>query len=165
MFEELSLRHPERAATVAFAMEMLGSLIPPSVMLNAYNWSTITNATIVDVGGAKGLACQTLAREFPHMKFIVQDLESTANAGREQLPSEFADRITFMTHDFFTPQPVKGAEVYFFRAVFHDWSDKYCMKILQNLVPALKKGARIIIVDPFTPDPLTMPLWSERQAR
>ena len=61
-----------------------------------------------------------------------------------------------MTQDFFTLQPIKDADVYFFRAIFHDWPDKYCIQILQNLIPALKTGARVIIQDPHTPDPITI---------
>jgi hypothetical protein len=41
--------------------------------------------------------------------------------------------------------------VYYFRSIFHNWADKYCVKILQNLVPALKKGARIIIHERVLP--------------
>ncbi|KAK6851072.1 hypothetical protein PG987_000706 [Apiospora arundinis] len=29
-------------------------------------------------------------------------------------------RIKLQTHDFFTPQPVKGARVYFMRTILHD---------------------------------------------
>lgn len=27
----------------------------------------------------------------------------------------------------------------------HNWADKYAVKILQNLVPALRPGARVVI--------------------
>ena len=47
----------------------------------------------------------------------------------------------------------------------HDWPDKYCIKILQALVPAMRKGSRVIIQDPHTPDPKTAGWWQERQAR
>jgi hypothetical protein len=52
--------------------------------------------------------------------------------------------------DFFTPQPV-AADVYYFRSIFHNWADKYCVEILRSLVPALKKGARIIIHERVLP--------------
>ena len=165
MFEELEARHPKRAETMAFAMETLATLMPDTIIVDNYDWASLGTATMVDVGGGKGLACQQLAKHFPKLSFIVQDLEDTANAGRETCPPELSERIKYMTHDFFTPQPVQGADVYYFRAIFHDWSDKYCVQILQNLIPALNKGARVIIHDPHTPDPLTMAPWQERQAR
>ena len=165
MFEELEANHPKRAASFAFAMEALSRMFATSALVESYDWAGLGSATLVDVGGGKGLACLSLAPHFPQLSFIVQDLESTAAAGRDQLPEEFRDRFTFQTHDFFTPQPVKNADVYFFRAVFHNWPDKYCIRILQNLVPALKKGAKILIIDPRTPDPLTAQPWQDRQAR
>lgn len=35
-------------------------------------------------------------------------------------------------------QPVRHADVYFFRAIFHNWRHKYAVEILRNLMPALK---------------------------
>ena len=70
-----------------------------------------------------------------------------------------------MSHDFFTIQPVKDADVYLFRWIFHNWSDGYCIKILRNLVPALKNGAMIVINDNVLPEPGTMGLWQEERLR
>lgn len=60
---------------------------------------------------------------------------------------EVADgsNVSFMAHDFFVPQSVTGADAYLFRWILHNWSDKYCVRILRALVPALKPGARIIL--------------------
>ena len=165
MFAELAARHPKRAETMAFAMEALGSMFAPSVMVDNYDWGSLGSAKMVDVGGGKGLVSKTLAEHFPDMSFVVQDLEETVVAGRNQLSEDLKDRIAFMTHDFFTPQPVKDADVYFFRAIMHDWPKKYCIRILQNLIPALKKGAKVIILDPHTPAPLASQLWQDRIAR
>ena len=68
------------------------------------------------------------------------------------MPEDLKDRITFQDHDFFTPQPVVGADVYFFRWILHNWSDKYAIKILQNLAPALRSNSHILICDDMMPD-------------
>jgi hypothetical protein len=59
---------------------------------------------LVDVGGGRGHEVQKFADAFPEVKgrLIVQDQQSMI----EQAAS--SDRIEFMAHDFFTPQPVKG---------------------------------------------------------
>lgn len=31
--------------------------------------------------------------------------------------------------------------------IFHDWSDEFCLKILEQTVPAMKKGYSKIIID------------------
>lgn len=165
LFEELATQHPERATNMSFAMESLASMIPDSVATDQSDWAALGTALVVDVGGGKGLACQALARHFPDLKFIVQDLAATASSGRAQCPPELLSRISYTTHDFFTPQPVVGADVYFLRAIMHDWPDKYCVRILQALVPAMRTGSRVIVHDPHTPDPKTMGWWAERQAR
>ena len=59
--------------------------------------------------------------------------------------------LIILGSDFFTLQPIQ-ADVYYFRSIFHNWSDKYCIQILQNLVPALKLGAKIVIHEYMLPD-------------
>lgn len=70
-----------------------------------------------------------------------------------------------MAHDFFTPQPVKYADVYLLRFILHDYPDRYAVKILENLVPALKDGARLIVMDGVLPEPNTLPKSEERIIR
>ena len=82
-----------------------------------------------------------------------------------QAPQDVSDRVTFMAHDFMTEQPVKGADAYLFRWIFHNWSDKYCVKILRNLIPALKDGAHIIIQDNCLPEPNTLSYSDEAKIR
>lgn len=58
-----------------------------------------------------------------------------------------------MNHDMFNEQPVKNADVYFWRAVLHNWPDSFVIKAMQSLIPALKPGAKIIIQDHGLADP------------
>jgi len=55
-----------------------------------------------------------------------------------------------MAHDFFTPQPIT-ADVYFLRKIAHDWNDEYALKIFKAIVPAMKPGSRILIVEAVAP--------------
>lgn len=82
-----------------------------------------------------------------------------------RVPTELSSRVTFMAHDFMTEQPVKGADAYLFRWVFHNWSDIYCLTILRNLIPALKHGARIIVQDNCLPEPNTISYLEEVKIR
>jgi hypothetical protein len=67
-----------------------------------------------------------------------------------------------MAHDFFTPQPVKHADVYLYRWIFHNWVDDKCIEILRNAIPALKPGARILINDGCLPRPGSV-RWNEER--
>jgi hypothetical protein len=126
---------------------------------DAFDWNTLPrNATVVDVGGSRGHVMLGLAERFPLLRYIVQDISiSTDNVAR-------LDNVSFMTHDFFTPQPIQ-ADVFFFRKVFHDWSDAYCQQILRALGPALKPGVKLMINDIVLPDPKGRPDYDEYVAR
>lgn len=53
----------------------------------------------------------------------------------------------------------------FLRAVLHNWSDKYAVQILRNLIPALKPGAKVLVNDVVTPDPDAVPKSQEADLR
>lgn len=81
------------------------------------------------------------------------------------MPSDLDGRVSFMAHNFLTEQPTHGADVYFFRWIFHNWSDKYCIQILKNLIPALKPGAKIVINDNVLPQPGVLSQWQDSRLR
>ncbi|KAJ4361107.1 uncharacterized protein N0V89_001676 [Didymosphaeria variabile] len=117
-------------------------------LVAAFPWHDFDRSdfTVVDVGGGQGGVSKKLASVTEHMHFIVQDLEGTIKDGIDVLPAELKGRVKFMGHDFFTPQKATG-DVYLFRWIFHNWSDKYCQDILRNLIPALKHGARVLLYE------------------
>lgn len=84
------------------------------------------------------------SRDQDHDEPVIKEAE-------RQRPADVADRVQYAVHDFLTEQPVRGADVYFFRAVLHNWPDKYAVRILQSIVPALKPGSKIVIQDVVTP--------------
>lgn len=55
--------------------------------------------------------------------------------------------------------------VYFFRWIIHNYSTPYAVKLLKNLVPALKPGARVIINDHCLREPGSENPWDEKLMR
>ncbi|KAL9119451.1 MAG: hypothetical protein Q9187_003998, partial [Circinaria calcarea] len=131
-----------------------------SHLLSSYNWASV--GTIVDIGGGTGSTSADLARNYPSIRCIVQDLPDIVAQGREQVGSDVAGQITFMAHDFFLEQPVKDVDVYFLRWILHDWSDKKAISILKNLIPALKHGANIILQEFVIPEPGVLSFYYEK---
>lgn len=82
-------------------------------------------------------------------------------------PADVAGRVKYMVHDFMKEQPptVTGVDVFLLRGVLHNWSDKCAVRILRNLIPALKPGAKVIINDLVTPAPGHIPPPFERTLR
>lgn len=122
-------------------------------------------ATLVDVGGSQGTIGMAITSAFPAVKCIVQDRPEVVAAGAAHVPESLSLRVTFMAHDFLTPQPVNGADFYLLRWILHDWADKYCVQILESLTPALKRGAKVLVVDSIMPEPGMVSMQVERQLR
>ena len=160
-------KDPARAGRFAKAMANLGRdpRFAPEHICQSYPWAELGTATVVDVGGSMGTFGIALAAKFPDLKIIVQDRPDVIRSASERLSEPLKQQVSFMAHDFFTEQPVKDAEVYFFKWIFHDWSDKYSLQILRNLIPALKKGAKIVINEYVVPQPGEVSLLKEREIR
>lgn len=107
------------------------------------------------------------SKEFPNLNFIVQDI-STEMMGHEDGTSDLQCRITFMRHNFFEPQPVHAAAVYFIRQCIHNWDDASAVKILKAFVPALescKPGTPLLINDTLLPKSDSITRFEERGVR
>ena len=92
---------------------------------------------------------------------MVQDFASLSTF-ESTVPDNLKSRISFQAQDILEPNTLHGADVYLLRSILHDWSDKYAILILKNLVPALKDGARILIADFIMPEQGKGPNWVER---
>ena len=119
------------------------------------------------MGGSTGGAAIALAKAFPHLTFVVQDMPANADSGRkaaaESLPTDVASRLTFQAHDFTQPQPVRSADVYLLRMILHDWPDREAAKILRSIVAAMDKTkSRLLIMDTVLPMPGSLPVSVER---
>jgi hypothetical protein len=156
-------KFPHRLQRLPGAMQMAesGDGLQPKYCVDAIDWNGVQ--TLVDVGGAGGSVCFEIAKKAPSVKCIVQDLPFIIAMAHP--PPDVASHLEYMPHDFFTPQPVKGADIYFMRWVLHDWSDKYALRILRNLIPALKKGAKIILNESVLPEPGMLSPYQEQFPR
>lgn len=137
----------------------------PEHFISSYDFASLGQATFVDVGGSHGQVSIPIAQRYPNLRCIVQDLPTVIVTGEAQLPANVKDRVSFMAHDFWTKQPVINADVYFFRWIFHAWPDSLAVKILQQLIPSLKEGAKVLINDICMPPPKAISLYQERWIR
>ncbi|KAH9884618.1 S-adenosyl-L-methionine-dependent methyltransferase [Xylariomycetidae sp. FL2044] len=164
---EVFAQRPERARRLGNAMTSFtkGAGFELRHVVDSIPWEKYQDGRVVDVGGSTGIVCFAVARAHPSISFVVQDQEPVVAAARLEVPADVAGRVEFMVHDFLTEQPVRGADVYLFRWIFHNWPDKYCVQILRNLIPALKPGAKIIVNDNVLPKPGTIPKMLEKRIR
>ncbi|KAI1099214.1 putative O-methyltransferase [Jackrogersella minutella] len=103
---------------------------------------------LVDVGGGMGHDLQELKEKHPSIpgKLILQDRADVISAVS-------GGSFEATAHDFFTPQPIKDARAYYLHSVLHDWGDDDCVRILEQLKPAMKSGySRLLINEIIVPD-------------
>ena len=131
--------------------------------MNGFDWAGLGQALVVDVGESRGHASIAIAEIAPELKFVVQDLPKIVSEGREALPENMKGRISFLAHDFFTPQPIQ-ASVCFLRFILHD------SRQIRG-APASKspfcheRGPRLLIADQVLPAPGVAPPTEERMMR
>ncbi|KFY81900.1 hypothetical protein V500_10979 [Pseudogymnoascus sp. VKM F-4518 (FW-2643)] len=114
-----------------------------------YPTSTVVSATkpdralVVDIGGSKGHDLEKFRLchpDIPDGSLILQDLPDVVKDVQ-------VDRaISAQGYDFFTPQPVKGARIYFMHNVLHDWPDDSATMILKNVASAMEKGYSKLLI-------------------
>jgi hypothetical protein len=126
--------------------------VPPFPFATELKCDSEDEVVVVDVGGGKGQALESIRKAFPELKgrLIVQDLpeviKDTNDSGH--LPSS----IETMPADFFQPQPIRGAKAYFMRRIMHDWGDEACKSILKNIVPSMSVDSKVLINELVLPD-------------
>ena len=126
----------------------------------AYTWEKID--TLVDVGGGTGDVAVALAKAFPQLHITVEDQAQSIAVGKTTLPAELQDRVQLVERDFFQPRAVEPDSVaktktYFLRMILHNWSDKDVVRIIQPLLPSVRAGARLLIMEMMVTRPGTVP--------
>ncbi|KAI3340507.1 O-methyltransferase [Ustulina deusta] len=138
-------------------------------LASGFDWAGLGKAIVVDIGGNIGHTCVALAKVWPDLDFVIQDIPHVVEEGvkviKETAEPSIASRIQFQEYDFFQRQPVEGANVYLFRHIFHNWDLANSIKILKNTVAAMGKDSHVLIVDCVVPDPGSVPSVNERMFR
>ncbi|KAK4914864.1 hypothetical protein LTR49_016976 [Elasticomyces elasticus] len=114
-------REPDRARRFAGMMQAFAQSdeLKLAHVVDGFDWGVQGKAKVVDLGGSTGDTAFVLTERYPELSIVVQDSKSTLAGAKEQAGMD----VTFMEHDFFDTQPVKNADIYFFRWIFHDWAD------------------------------------------
>ncbi|KAI0184256.1 sterigmatocystin 8-O-methyltransferase [Xylaria flabelliformis] len=116
------------------------------VVLNAYDWKAAGKATVVDVGGSAGHDAVLLARKYPDLKLIVQDMPMVKPVFEADCPPDVRDRVSFVEHNLYLPQPTQ-ADIYMLKLILHDYSEPEAVNILKALTPGLQPGNRVIVIE------------------
>jgi hypothetical protein len=133
----------------------------------AWDWGS-TRGTVVDVAGSLGYIAIAIAKRAHALTFIVEDLpDLTDRANAHIKASGVAERVSFLGHDMFTPQPdaAKGARAYFLSHILHDWADDKCQEILKHIVAVMEPSSSILLFERVLPEPGQMLEFEEADIR
>ena len=155
-FWEVLMSEPHRVERFSRGLSLFEAFHP---VIGVYPFEDLLKAgnsahrpLAVDIGGGRGLAMLEMRKRIPSLqgKLILQDRKEVLDS----IPEEELPGVEKMEHDFFTEQPVKDAQIYYVRRVFHDWQDDAAQKILQAIVPAMASDSRILLSDMALPEPV-----------
>jgi hypothetical protein len=125
--------------------------------VKAYPFERIAySSPVIDVAGGLGQAAIFLAGRHPQHNFVVEELGPVLEAARQACPLDLKGRISFWEHDMLQPRldyPKSGeAPVFLLKSILHDWDDQKCRDILTNVISAMGKGGRLLIIDTVKPN-------------
>ena len=131
------------------AMTGFSAMIAPAV-LDSYDFSTLNNKTLVDIGGGHGYLLTQILRKYPDIRGTIFDLEHVVAGARSSLDnSGLSSRCQTAAGDFF--QSVPPGEAYIMKNIIHDWNDELALKILKCCHRAGIGKTKVILVESILP--------------
>jgi hypothetical protein len=132
--------HPEEMANFVGLMKVWSATQEPWLDLYPVD-SLLEDADeegilLVDVAGGGGRDIEAFLQKYPKSagRLVLQDRPEEVEAAK------VSKGIERMAHDFFAPQPVKGARIYFLHAILHNYTDDKAKEILNHLKESMRYG-------------------------
>ncbi|OBT41467.1 hypothetical protein VE00_08072 [Pseudogymnoascus sp. WSF 3629] len=159
-FYECLLEWPERLqrfniamTTQEAALPVLG-MFPFATLPASIDTSDPERAFIVDVAGGRGQSLLQIIREIKESgvtgigRAILEDRERVLDA----IPADALPGVEKVPIDFFTPQPIKNAHIYYLRRIMHNWQDREAIIILSQIADAMAPDSRLLIGEMVVPE-------------
>ncbi|KAI0148068.1 O-methyl transferase B [Hypoxylon sp. NC0597] len=102
----------------------------------------------VNVGGGIGHQCAQFKEKYPDLpgRVILEDLPGTV---AQALPTPGVENLV---HDFFMPQPIKGAKFYFMRGVPHNHPPHKVKLLFFNIKDAMAPDSVLLVDETVLPE-------------
>ncbi len=115
------------------------------VLAGKFDFSRVT--TVVDVGGANGLLCRTLAAKHPHLSLVSFDLPAASPIARREIErAGLMSKIEVVSGDFFA-DPLPAADVIVMGNILHDWNEEKKRHLIAKAHAALTPGGALIAIE------------------
>ncbi|KJK73751.1 hypothetical protein H634G_10987 [Metarhizium anisopliae BRIP 53293] len=94
--QEVLAMDPTRAMRFASAMQAAMDHVPGyavGAVSKVYDWASMWNAYIVNIGGSRGQVAMELAKNFGNIKLLVQDAAMTIEGAGKDVPEQVKERV------------------------------------------------------------------------
>ncbi|ETW84678.1 hypothetical protein HETIRDRAFT_124158 [Heterobasidion irregulare TC 32-1] len=140
-------------------MEAMSKVQPLDAASSGFDFSSLPDgALVIDVAGGIGSVSMLLAKAYPELRIVVEDLPGVVRDAEKFWKANLAEsldsgRVRLVPHDMFTPQheAFRAPDLFVLRRILHDWSDTYAMKILKHLRIAAGARTQLLIIDSVLP--------------
>ncbi len=155
-------RDPHGAAVFNQAMVEITGLIAAG-LVTAYDWRQVRHA--VDVGGGYGGVISALLVAYPAMRGTLFDLPHAMQGATTHLARAGVDaRCALASGSFFDAVPENG-DIYLLKSILHNWDDERCKAILVQCRRAMRRDAKLLLVERVMPARLGTELSDRAIAR
>jgi len=147
-FYDFLERHSEPATQFQEGITAYSHL-EASAIAEAYTFAE--NATVVDIGGARGTLLALLLAAHPTLNGVLFDQpEVVPAAERAFAEAGLTARARGVGGDFFSSVP-SGGDVYVLKSVLHNWDDEDAGRILRSCRRAMAPSARLLLAERIVP--------------
>lgn len=102
---------------------------------------------VVDVGGGYGAVLTAVLRQNPELRGVLFDQPAVIEGARPRIAaSGLAERCELVAGSFFDSVP-EGGDVYLLASIVHNWDDARAVEILKTCRRAMKRSARLLLVE------------------
>jgi O-methyltransferase domain len=134
--------HPDEAKRFNRMMFEVHGPETPAIVA-AYDFSRFEH--IVDIGGGNGALLSAILAAYPGRRATLFDMAEAIAAAKRGEGGPLPD-VTFVAGDVFATAPVDG-DAYLIRHLLHDYEDDECLRILGHVRRAMRKDARVLVLE------------------
>jgi ubiquinone/menaquinone biosynthesis C-methylase UbiE len=118
----------------------------------AANYEFPDSGLVVDVGGGEGVLLAAILESRPRLRGVLIERQTVVEKARRRFEAEgLSGRCRVVAGDFRETVPA-GGDVYVLKNVLHNWDDSTAVAILTACRRAMKRGARIVVLQRAMPD-------------
>jgi len=120
-----------------------------SAIVEGFEWTTLSEKTVVDVGGHNGVVIGAVAHKFPSIECICLDLPEVVASAADPPPG-----VKLVGGDIMDPTSVPKCDAIFMKHILDKsmWDEEESIALLRSCYAALPKDGKVILGEAVLPN-------------